>query len=401
MSDTPDLQDSLLAKGYRPSAALDALDQILAANPATHRLPPKFRVPWSMTPVVGTSNILLGEAQRLFEADQLDEALTRVNHAVKLSRYLSQEATSWPQWKQAITCELFAMEVLHRMIGDDRLTEEQLAGVDREFLEASGFWTLGMTVARNRTVIFQQLLHQRGYLWEEYTRLMKIKYGDYHGNAANGWPEAPIQSNWAERRRLMNLVQLMANENQTGPPQNIEIPPERVLQWLNTSSVDTRDLQSDPVLHGKLNSPEERLYRSLFNAKRATGVMIVLQRYRRKHGHFPDSLLDLSEFGFTATDVRLREHSGSVLLGYARNGVGFSMPVRDNFGRSLALAPDQPILYSQGGLSPLQLGDWAQTQKWNSSPVEPNRIWFINGSTILGIGEDVGFWSRNPPDPEP
>lgn len=397
------LENINLPHGDRLSTANDALDQILVADPATHRLPPRYRIPWSNTQVAwGTTNFLLAQAQEQFEAGSLDEALTRVTQAVKVSHYLTQEATSWREWIRAITCELFAMEVLHRMIADDRLTDEQLAEVESNFLEASSFWTPGMTVTKNRTVVYQQLLHRQGYLWEEYNRLYEeLRNGS--GAGAFAWPVATIHSSWAERRRTMNLIQLIANENQTtGLPQNIKIPKEKVNRWLETSDAKSElDLITDPVLNGGRDSSQERLFRGLFNAKRATGVMIVLQRYRRKHGHFPDSLLDLSEFGFTATDIRLREYSGSVLLGYARNGVGFSMPVRDNFGHSLALAPDQPILYSQGGLSPLQLGDWAQKQKWKSSPVEPNRIWFINGSTILGIGEDVGFWGRNPPDPEP
>lgn len=402
MTDTPNLQEMADPFEYRRTAGLNAIDQILAADLSTHRLPPKYRVPWSMTPVVGITNTLLGEAQRLFEANQPDEALTRVTHAVKLSHYLRQEATSWLQWKQAVTSELFAMEVLHRMIADERVTDEQLARVAREFEAASGFWTPGMTVIRNRTVVYQQLLHQKGYLWDEFKRLREIDHGLYYGNVASGWPEVLTQTNWSERRRYMNLIQLLANAYHTGPPQDMEIAAGKVSRWLATSAARSYlEYSADPALNGALDSPLERLYRSLFNAGRATGVIIVLQRYRRKHGHFPDSLLDLSEFGFNATDVRLREHSGSVLLGYAPHGVGFSMPVRNNFGHSQALAPDQPILYSQGSLSPLQLGDWAQQQKWQISPVDPNRIWFINGTTILGLGEDVGFWGRNPPASEP
>ncbi|MCA9010192.1 MAG: hypothetical protein KDB01_10625 [Planctomycetaceae bacterium] len=402
MSDMPNLQDSRLPTDYRPTAALNALDQILTADLRTHRLPPKYRVPWTMTPVAATNHILLGEGQRLFEANQLDEALTRVTQAVTLSRYLSQEATSWLQWRQAIVCELFAMEVLHRMIADDRLTEEQLARVGSEFHKASSFWTTGMNVTRNRAVVYQQLLHHRGYLWDKYNALIKENRNGY-GGGTNGWPEAIINSNWAERRRMMNAIQLIASLNQsTGAGQQHEVPIEKVNRWLETSAANSQlDFIADPALIGGYESPQERLFRGVFNAERATGVMIVLQRYRRKHGHFPGSLLDLSEFGFNATDIRLREHSGSVLLGYAPHGVGFSMPVRNNFGHSQALAPDQPILYSQGSLSPLQLGEWAQKQKWKSSPVEPNRIWFINGSTILGLGEDVGFWGRNPPASDP
>jgi hypothetical protein len=59
------------------------------------------------------------------------------------------------------------------------------------------------------------------------------------------------------------------------------------------------------------------------------------------------------------------------------------------------ISAGQPILWSAGQLSPLHINTVIKPERHAVSEVDPGRVWFINGTTISGLGEDTAFWMRN------
>lgn len=390
---TPDLNQTEPLQETQQARALAALDTILSFDLKTQRLPPDYRVPWARTPLpAGVTQILLADAQRLLQEGQPQEALSRTIQTIRLNRWLMMEATSWKHWRVAVNYQFLALKVLRRFSADHRLTDMQLEQAEQQLQDACAFWPVSYNILNNRTIVWQQILQRRGYLWDEYLRQKQYSEEPF---------EWLIQSNWANRRRAMNVILMLAALHSSSSPVD-STTAEMMYERYKTSVPWEIDLVMDPALRGGLQSFEERLFQSLLNDERATQLTLALQRYRRQHEQFPASLFELTALGIPASDPRLREVTENAMFDYAPQGIDRPLHVLDAFGEVRIIPASQPILFSQGPLSPLTPPTTEvkrQIKKGPIAEVEPDRVWFINGSTLMGLGPDVSFWQRNRPTP--
>ncbi|MEZ6122892.1 MAG: hypothetical protein R3C49_06910 [Planctomycetaceae bacterium] len=390
---TPSLTLAMPLESSQSDIALACVDRILANDLSTHRLPPDLRIPWSNVRLaVGVTNILTGEAQRLFELDQKPEALQRCVQAIRLAVFLRQEATSWEQWLETVTYELFAGQVLQRMLFETQLTDDELQNLQTVLSETYRIPSSAPNIVDNRAAVYFQLLDRKGYLWDEHQRLEKRVQAGFFG-----WPLDLIQSSASERYRCRRLIELLS-DYRIGGIMNPQIA-DLLIAWQQTTPGGAQLIWHEPAVNGGRNSHVERLFQAGLIQQNALRVLIALRRYQTLHGNFPASLFDLEDAGIPRNSRWQRNPFTESLLGYAPSGIGVPVPMLDDFGKITVLSPDQPILFSEGRLSPAARSylrpDQEEKLKAAALPADPQRIWFLHGSTILGLGEDVGFWARN------
>ncbi|MCA9085684.1 MAG: ABC-2 transporter permease [Planctomycetaceae bacterium] len=395
---SPDFEPTL-ARIYLPgdaqlNMALDALDQILAADSEFSRLPPQYRVPWShhYLPVSVTS-ILVGKAQQEFLSGQPRRAAERAIQAVQLDRYLQHEATSWNQWLYAVNYENFALSVLQRFLSDDRLTDDDLQALQEQLSIATGTWSAGMNVMANGEVVWEQLLLRYGYLWDRYRELQVTHHLlDRYGIVQ--WPSAIIEQNRFERIRTLRLLRLLNDQEKSWQATALRQDGSNapiIEHWLQTTPFMPDDLyMANHWLTGR-DSPMEQAFRTCGELERATAVAIALQRYRRRHGKFPTSLLHLSEFGIPSESMDIRDWDSENLLGYAPEGLKFAVPFTDDSGNVYLLHPEQPVLWTPGPHSPLQQRH-LQSEPLNFAQMQQpltDHVFIINGGYVWGVRKDL------------
>ncbi|MCA9051601.1 MAG: hypothetical protein KDA89_22840, partial [Planctomycetaceae bacterium] len=370
--------------------AVSALDEILAGDLTTQRLPPKFRVPWTSHDLSGiATRILTSEALLRSEEELPKQAAERLIQAVRLDRYFREEATGWSTWLAAVSQELSVLDVFQRLVSDERLTEEDLSDLQEQLTAVIAFPTPGMNVAANREVVWEQLLLRDGYLWGEYQREQR---SGFSSERLFEFP-AHIMANrsWPERYRSLRLLRLINHRLGNGYRDDSSASVSQAQDWFETSVEQDTDIYVyDPVLTGGLNSPVEQQFRTCFLAERAAVVAVALQRYRRQNGMFPASLTELGEVGIPGDSGFIRDVDGENLLGYAPGGLGFPIPFVDDYRYGYLLHPQQPVLWTPGLSSPIAF----RRDLIPSPPLpplcqmaepQPNRVCFISGGTRFGV----------------
>lgn len=366
--------------------ALDALDTILEADLRQNRLPPRFRVPWSRHfPAVEATRLLTSDALQEFENGNPEEAVRRATQAVRLNKYLSQEATTWIQWNMAIQTREFPLQALRKMAADDRLTEEQLQHAANELTDTGTSISNEFNVVTNRLVVYHQLLSRQGYLWDWYLKLQ----ADERKGERLLWPVTLINSHSSERYRVLQLMQLISDWIPTNYNEASQVPDaadelrKKLNRWIATSIHFETDLAADPMLEGGLtgDSSTDGLFRDIYNSESVTRVVIALQQYRRRYGEFPASLSALKEFG-VERDHRLQDVEKHVEFGYAPKGYGSPLPVVAASGDVVILSASQPVIWSHGFYSPDYRSRLVSEQTHIIQETEPGRIFFFSGTQM-------------------
>ena len=362
------------------------------------RLPPKIRNPWGYYPAQAVSLALIQKATELADGGQPAEALTRLTDATRILRYLASEATSWNQWHDCQLYEQHVMQHIHAVSADDRITQEQLiAAVDVVERQNKSMGTASPLPA-NRTAVYSQLLLRYGPIWRLYEEKKLFNP-----------PTRIADRSYSERWRLLRLLYLAGNPMLTQQQTPFDIQ-KNINRWAgSTSDAVETDLLHDPIAHGAafFPGPQDELFHSYLNARRATIVILRLQAARRANGSFPSNLRHLvygsdqrmpqmfhNESGdFTNWDsdaAYIEDIKTGLPFEYLPDGLGNAYLSNGDSNTRTFISPQQPVLRSSGAGSNGYFYPWSQNdgqvERFDSLTLESNRIVYVDGSIYPIVG---------------
>lgn len=292
-------------------------------------LPPRFRHPWTRYGLASAVNwVCSAEIIRLRESNETAAACAQALQEFRLQQRLLVHASTTTGRMAAEIHIQSSMQQIRDMIAEASLTPEQLRALLAEFKKSERL-SLDVDVARNRKVAWQQVLNRNGYLWERYQNL---RHRDRSAELTY-WPVDLIEANYAERYRMMQLLEAAESFDGSSDIQ------QRLLQhWVQTAPVHDSDIAL------AWNSSRDAIdSRVTHNAVAATGTIVALQLYRAEHDEFPPNLQALAkEFDWRSfTDADGRD------LTYLPRGYGQPLPLVTE-GETTVIHSDQPLLFTNG-----------------------------------------------------
>jgi hypothetical protein len=264
-----------------------------------------------------------------------------------LCRFRQNESVGFFDWLPAVSFERLALHTLRRFAAVESLTEKQLQGVASQLQLTCHVAPSLVAAAKNQHLFYRQLMNHEGYLWNHRDSL---RISEYFRNALD-------TQSWADGERVVRMTALIAAEaDGTLSAWTKEYIDRNCIFQNNSFVMDFVDLSPLEVV-----SPDPsggyayRVLQALEPDDLSTAVVIALQQYRRKHGHFPERLELLKDIGIDRHHAWLEKLMQRNEIGYAPDGYGESLPFQADSGSIELLDPSQPLLWTNGDMQPSEL----------------------------------------------
>jgi hypothetical protein len=405
-------QSVFLEKG--PDIIRDLLkpfDAELAEKNGFPPIPAMWTAPWSNTPAVALSVVLLEDARHRESNGDIAGALQQLVRAIHANRSLAMQTSSWTNWLVCLDAERVALGRLRLLLGS-----ADLSTVDLDSLFAELKSALVMTQRDGKNVVQWQdpqlMLQRRTLFWstaiyadEEFFDKLRKLPDDQRGfessyalrkmeAAIHGYrafeTSRAIYTMWRSEELLVEKYRSMTIDGRVRFSD--DTAKESILQlkrFMATSNVADLDIdlfvaESDSIANNGLIQHVDTIA-----SERATLLTIMLQQYRLTHGKFPDSLvslLDLPNGDPSNHRIQTDPWTGGPFL-YA--ATGHKLPLKLNPGRtSPCVTPAQPLLYSTGGYG-LSLQSYFATPSLKE-PIEMYKL-PPNVVVLLGLSDNVDW----------
>jgi hypothetical protein len=301
------LQDHRLAEATLDEL-LAVLDPLISRERTAIETPMAWRLPTSISPSGVITVILLQDAKRRLEQQDLDGAIERTTSAIRVCQSLIQQTSSWSNWLLCLQAEDVALEYLRELLQSPELTEQQIARIEQAVQLSSA--------ARPNP---RHMLAERSKHWA----LLRLGvspltpsdnavtiYDTFAGTTRSQLASAQNQS-WFDRMQTARALQWM----RFSELMLLQVPlddramaafigQDPRMQWFDAARADLlRGLETSPYVDQEMDirilitpssNPIMGSIVSTVTARRITELVMRLQRHRLRHVEFPDSLSELA-----------------------------------------------------------------------------------------------------------
>ncbi len=348
---------------------LQPFDEVLAKNDAFPLLPISWTGPWSKTPAVALSILLLEDARHREANGDIAGAVKQIVRTIRVNRSLSMQTSSWANWLACLDAERVALGRLRIILGT-----ADLSAIDLDSLESQ--LTSALVVSHHNGNLASHfpepttMLHRRslfygdaclgGTLLERVDKLPIIQQAfEVNERAANLRSTLHNLYGTASSSRAFFtmkysealLVEKYNNMAVQGRVRFLqESWPERIQQlnrFMATSYVADLNIDLEILSAHGIESYYIVPQIDTIASERATLLTIMLQKYRVAHEIFPESLIDLQLGGPANNLIQTDPWTGAPFV-YAASGHTPMLRLRDKT-ETPPVTPGQPLLFTPGG----------------------------------------------------
>ncbi|MEJ7593317.1 MAG: hypothetical protein WKF77_17375 [Planctomycetaceae bacterium] len=293
---------------------LQPFDEVLAKNDAFPLLPISWTGPWSKTPAVALSILLLEDARHREASGDIAGAIQQIVRTIRANRSLAIQTSSWANWLACLDAERVALGRLRILLGT-----ADLSAIDLDSLQSELTSALVMSHHNGNAVIQlpdpTMMLQRRSLFWSD---------ACFGGTLLERVQKLPVvQQGFEVKKREVNLrhalhflegadatrafftmkysesllVEKYDNMTIQGRVRFLQEPRTGGTQQLNrlmsTSSIADLNVDLEILSANGIESYFIVPQIDTIASERATLLTIMLQKYRIAHGKFPESLIDL------------------------------------------------------------------------------------------------------------
>ena len=347
---------------------LKPFDEILAKDNTFPPLPVAWTAPWSNTPAIALSFLLLEDARHREANGDIAGAVDQIIRTIRVDRSLAMQTSSWANWLACLAAERVALGRMRILLGTADLSASDL---DRLLAELTSVlvmdqrdgnttipWQDPRMMLQRRTLFWRDALYrgpftkqlqgippvQQVFEVEDVSRRNQYVLRELEGSRA----ERACYTMMFSESLLVSKYNSMTISGKIGflaEPKTERI--QQLRRFIATSNM--ADLHADAFAVG--NETDFTMLNPHIDtiaSERATLLTIMLQKYRIAHGKFPESLLDLPDAGAADDFIRTDPWTGAVFF-YAAPNHATALRLR-NVGDSPAFTPGQPLLFTPGAI---------------------------------------------------
>lgn len=336
-------------------------------------LPVIWTSPWSQTPAVRLTMVLLEDARKRELSGDVNGALRQIGRAIRLNHSLALQTSSWDDWLLCLQAKRAALGRMRLLLGSADLSNIDLdtlyaalkqpnVMLEQSFSDGAEIQNPTAMLQR-RSLFWASALLDNESLFERIHRLPKRQQSFELQEKKFLLDEARFEAEvWGTRMRALQLMRFsqvmledkyrkLTTSGRTHVPsadQARSTGLQHLQRYLATSTFT--DLDVDQTVLESADASDFFVSKTIntIASERATLLTIMLQKYRIVHGKFPDSLIDLSEIDRTDTLIRTDPWTGTPFLYISPN---HAPPLRLEFVTSAPLITfGQPVLHTPGVL---------------------------------------------------
>jgi len=383
----------LMLPAFPPDQLKDgmaSLDVILNSDLETLWMPIQYRMPECPNFPSRVARLLIQESAHALESGNSEMCIDRLIQAKRLLNYLGQESIGFPQFVDAFTWMQVVDQAIQQVVADDRISVEQLDQLTEQLSPLDTSPPYSTSMLANRLNFWYSIHNQQGPIWDRYAEYLKKRKIDiaHSGNQTLG---IFVNRSWTERTRFLTILNAatVLNFSET-ENQQAKFELRRMLSTQrHLNSYLSGELPDVFPLGYRLNVDSD--FRATHNSRRATMLIIALQKHRREYGEYPKELTELDDL--EAMKPWLQDANSNELFSFASQGVGrdFVLNTPSQSPR-LAMNAKQPLLWSSTSIKP-SLDDAKSLRNAWHLPLNPNRILYpdhIFGTVFLGVDKASG-----------
>ncbi|MCA9077365.1 MAG: ABC transporter permease [Planctomycetaceae bacterium] len=311
-------------------SASTTLEQLLDAR----TLPPPVLM-YASNESISPNLSTLQAAIVLQERGYLEDAFQVLRTSLRVSTFTNPSMPTHEAWLVTFVKQQQILAFIRRWANDEQQTVEQLDEAVAWFDKHAGETIVPTDGLRNQYVYYRKLLSQQGPQWEN----------QIHNTSAPYAFSSPMYG--VERQRMLRLLNVVTRyhlERQLSNPFSTDVTPQQIDRWGASATM------FDPRLHDFVQGyggveraveHHQQLVDAIHAAHQATQLIMRLQAYRMREGHFPERLDQLP--GDRVNSLML-DPLGGQPFGYSPVGIQLS----DEESQKYQLASGQPVLYSTG-----------------------------------------------------
>ena len=348
---------------------LKPFDEALAKNDALPLLPVSWTGPWSKTPAVALSILLLEDALHREASGDTAGAVQQIVRTIRVNRSLAMQTSSWDNWLACLDAERVALGRLRIILGTTDLSAIDLDNLQSELTSAlvmsqyNGNPVIQLpepTMMLQRRSLFYGDACLGGCLLERIQKLPVIQRGfEVYEQAANlrsllhnlYGTASTSRAFFTMKYSEALLVEKYNNMVVEGRVRFLQRSwPERIQQlnrFMATSYVADLNVDLQILSCHDIDSHYIVPQIDTIASERATLLTIMLQKYRIAHGKFPESLIDLQLDGPANNLIQTDPWTGAPFV-YAASGHTPLLRLRDKT-ETPPVTPGQPLLFTPGG----------------------------------------------------
>jgi len=346
---------------------LQPFDEMLAKNDAFPLLPISWTGPWSKTPAVALSILLLEDARHREASGDVAGAVQQIVRAIRANRSLAKQTSSWGNWLACLDAERVALGRLRILLGS-----ADLSAIDLDSLQSELTSALVMSHHNGNPVIqFPEptmMLQRRslfygdaclgGTLLERVQKLPIIQRAfEVNERAADLRSTLHNLYGTASTSRAFFLMKyseaLLLEKYNNMTVQDVRFLqrswPERIQElnrFMATSYVADLNVDLEILSCHDIESHYIVPHIDTIASERATLLTIMLQKYRIAHGKFPESLIDLQLDSYADRLILPDPWTGSPFF-YAAPNHTPALRLRYDT-ETPPVTPGQPLLFTPG-----------------------------------------------------
>ena len=348
---------------------LKPFDEVLAKNDAFPLLPISWTGPWSKTPAVALSILLLEDARHREASGDIAGAVQQIVRTIRANRSLAMQTSSWANWLACLDAERVALGRLRILLGTAELSAIDLDSLQSELTSAlvmshhNGNPVIQLpepTMMLQRRSLFYGDACWGGTLLERVQKLPIIQRG-FEVNERVAYLRSTLHnldSTASTSRAFFTmkyseamLLEKYNNMAVQGRVRFLQKPWPESIQQLNrciaTSFIADLNVDLEILSCHDFESYFIVPQIDTIASERATLLTIMLQKYRIAHGKFPESLIDLQLDGPANNLIQTDPWTGAPFV-YAASGHTPLLRLRDKT-ETPPVTPGQPLLFTPGG----------------------------------------------------
>jgi hypothetical protein len=393
------------------SRLLLPFDTLLEQKKRIPLLPIIWTSPWSKTPAVPLTMVLLEDARQRELSGDIDGAMRQIVRTIRLNHSLALQTSTWIDWLVCLDAKRVALGRLRLLLGSADLSNIDLDALDAELKQPNVLMEQSFsdaaelqnpsTMLQRRSLFWASTLFDKQSFFEQLHQLPKRQQGfALHEKNLLLDPvrfEAEVIGTRTRALHLMMFSEVMLKDRYRKLRTNgrIQFPPDdqsrsiafqHLKRYLATSAFADLDVDESVLESDDIGNSYSSFQIDTLASERATLLTIQLQKYRIAHGKFPESLIDLPELDRTDTLIRTDPWTGTLFF-YA--GPNHAPPLRLRYVTDKPpVTFGQPLLFTPGALQ-VRLKSYVPLPPENGSV----KMYKLPENAILFLGlSDVVDW---------
>ena len=332
----------------------------LSESEAIATMPLELQNPWSVLPSMTIAECAVQNARSLIAERKFAEAADSLVDGARLIRIINKMSANWDQWATNCLAERTVLREVAAWAANDQISEEVLRATHRQLSDVLQNELSPASMLSNRYFFMVACL------WNPEVKALRLQTGVEH---LTHWQQTPA----TEKARFVKLLQLITlsglSEFGTEADRAEVTSRQDDIRGMHGIMLTARLLQTSPDFGLNLNddlaftlashhpSQRQQTLWSTVTAERAALLILELQTWRRRHGHFPESLEMLtaedwiSSFPRGQADLPLSRFfvpDSGLVFGYSATGINDPVAIPSHNGDIRIIPANQPMLWSYG-----------------------------------------------------